>query len=217
MRTSKSFSTISYNTEEFLTIRLNDFVKNGVIEFWAFIEHKAEEDERKNHKHVFMIPSKQIDTSSIQAELKEIDMKNPLLPPLDCKMFKSSKFGDWYLYGLHDEKYLASKGQKRKYHYTRDDFRCSDIDYLNELIATIDWSKMGNPVDDIIDAAQKGVSFKQYIQENRLSLYQIGNAKKVYDLFASGNKEFYRGDRKTHSPKFDYETGEIIDGSENEL
>lgn len=211
MRTSKSFSTISYNSDEFLTIRLNEFIKNGVIEFWAFMNHKAEEDELKNHKHVFMIPSKQVNTSSLQSELQEVDLKNPLQKPLGCIMFKSSKFDHWYLYALHDEAYLASKGQKRKYHYTKDEMQCSDIDYLNELVATIDWSKMGNPVDEIIDAAQKGVSFKQYIQENRLSLYQIGNAKKVYDMFAHGGEELYRGSRQTHTPKIDQETGEIED------
>lgn len=209
MRTSKSFSTISYNSDDFLKIKLDELIRNGTIEFWAYVQHKAEEDEKKPHKHVHIIPAKQVNTASIQAVLEEIDIKNPLQKPLGCIMFKSSKFGDWYLYAIHDENYLSMKGQKRKYHYTRDEVVCSDIDYLNELIATIDWSKMGNPVDGIIDAAQKGVPFKQYIQENRLSLYQIGNAKKVYDMFASGSS-VYRSGRETHTP-IDDETGEIKD------
>ena len=39
MRTSKPFSTISYNTEDYLTAKLDELVTTRKIEFYAFIEH----------------------------------------------------------------------------------------------------------------------------------------------------------------------------------
>lgn len=203
MKTSKSFSTISYNTDDFLTIKLNDFIRKGYLEFWAFMNHKPEEDEKKAHKHVFLIPAKQVNTQSLGAELKEVDMNNPLNLPLGCIKFESSKFDHWYMYVLHDENYLATKGQKRKYHYTKEDIVCSDIDYLNELIATIDWAKLGNKVAQTIEAAKSGVPFLDYIQESGLGLYQVANAKRIYDLVARPGQT-YRADRIGHEePQFD--------------
>ena len=132
MRTSKPCSTISYNTAEFLTRKLNDLIKRGHIDFWCFIEHEPEEDEEKKHKHLYIFPSTLIDTNQLREELKENDVNNPL-KPLGCMPFQSSKFADWYLYVVHDSSYLSSKGQARKYHYKDDDIIRSDNAVFNPL------------------------------------------------------------------------------------
>ena len=44
MKTSKPFSTISYNTADFLSVKLNDLVNRRKIAFWAYVEHLPEED-----------------------------------------------------------------------------------------------------------------------------------------------------------------------------
>ena len=97
MITRSNISTISYNTDDFLTFKLNDMIKNHCIEFWAFINHIPEEDERKEHKHLFIIPSGTVDTFALSDILEEIDFTNPTMPPLGTIFWKHSKFVDWYL------------------------------------------------------------------------------------------------------------------------
>ena len=72
MITRSNISTISYNTDDFLIFKLNDMIKNHCIEFWAFINHIPEEDERKAHKHLFIIPSGTVDTFALSDILEEI-------------------------------------------------------------------------------------------------------------------------------------------------
>ena len=96
MRTTKPFSTISYNTEHFLIDKLNELVRKRVIKFWAFIEHIPEEDEKKKHKHLYMIPNGQLDTDQLDEFFREIDIEDVTRPPLGIKMFVSSKWDDWY-------------------------------------------------------------------------------------------------------------------------
>lgn len=47
MRTSKPIATISYNSADFLKLRLNDLIKSKKICDWMFIQHTAEADEKK--------------------------------------------------------------------------------------------------------------------------------------------------------------------------
>lgn len=181
-------------------------LKKGILDFWAYINHLPEEDEEKKHKHVYFVPGKLIDTNQLKEELKEIDNSNPLNIPLGCMPFRSSKFDDWYLYVVHDPGYLISKGQARKYHYSQEEIVCSDRDYLNELVHTIDWSKI-NQLGKVIEAAKTGdMSFEHFIASSGLSLYQFGAAEKVWGMF---NRTMRNG-KETHTPIIDDDTGEII-------
>lgn len=125
MRTSKPFSTISYNTADFLNLRLGELVQRRQIDFFAWVHHYAEEDETKEHKHLYIVPNGRVDTDQILDFLLEHDPKHPD-KPFNCIRPHSSKFADWYLYALHDATYLASKGQARKFHYVMDDVQTSD-------------------------------------------------------------------------------------------
>lgn len=127
MRTSKPISTISYNTQEFLTAKLDELMRNHKICDYMFINHFAEEDEKKNHIHLWIKPNTLLDTMALQEFLKEIDPNKPL-KPLGCIDFRLSDIDEWILYNQHFEPYLASKGEKREYHYTRDDFVYPDED-----------------------------------------------------------------------------------------
>ena len=68
-----------------------------------------------------------VQTDDIREYLKEFDPNCPD-KPLGCLIFQSSKFDDWYMYGLHDPEYLASKGEAREFIYSRDNFKFSDED-----------------------------------------------------------------------------------------
>lgn len=210
MRTTRSFSTISYNSETFLKNKLSDLERRGILDWWAFIYHFAEEDESKNHYHCFFIPARQLDTRQLRDELQEYDPKNPT-KPLGIMPCRYSNFADWYLYVKHDRIYLASKGQVRKYHYNDDDFISSNDDFLNELKHTIDWSKI-NLSAQIIESASNGVDFKEFAVSHAFPVQQFQAVKSMYEFYdALGRDKTYRGNRSSHSPL------QALEEAENEI
>ena len=131
MLTSCAISTITYNTIKFLDDTLTGLIEKGKISFYCYIFHKAEDDELKDHIHLFIIPCSRIDTFALEGVLKEVDPHNDL--PLGCIPFVHSKWEDWFLYGLHDDLYLRIKGKPpRKFHYSKSDMHCSNETYLDQ-------------------------------------------------------------------------------------
>lgn len=195
MKTSKPFSTISYNTIDFLATTLMHLVDTRKLDFFAFVKHLPEEDETKEHIHVYIVPNGKVDTDQVRNELIEVDIANPLNKPLGCMPTKSSKFADWYLYGLHDTLYLASKGQTRKYHYTREEFIVSDIDYFNEEIHTIDHTKY-NRFQELKHAVEQGKSFADVLGTGIVPLQQTYAWERAYDILTQATTN--RGDRPGH-------------------
>lgn len=183
MRTSKPFSTISYNTEDFLNLRLSDLIQRRQIDFFAWVQHYPEEDETKEHKHLYIVPNGRVDTDQMLDFLLEHDPKHPD-KPFKCIRPHSSKFADWYLYALHDVTYLASKGQARKYHYVIDDVHTSDSDYLLEEVHTIDFAKL-NRFAALRDAAVQGVPFEELLMSGSIPIQQTYAYKQAYDLMAN--------------------------------
>lgn len=129
MRTTKPISTISYNSEAYLEGVLNALVKAKKVAFWAYIRHIAEEDEHKNHIHLYIEPNGKVDTMDLAEMFCEVDFENPS-KPLKCVDWRSSKWDDWYLYAIHDEAYLRMKFEERKYHYAKEDVVAMDEDEL---------------------------------------------------------------------------------------
>lgn len=198
MRTSTPVSTISYNTDNFLIENLNKFIDDRIIEFWAFINHLPEEDEKKVHKHLYVIPNGLIDTIRLQNLLQEFDLNNPEALPLGCIRFVHSKFADWFLYAVHDRDYLASKSESRKYHYQKEEIYCSDLDYFSELIHTSDFSKW-KTFAKFRDSVQSGVSFKELFANGFVPVQQIIQWKKAYNLMVYGDMDYTdRGGRQGH-------------------
>ncbi len=191
MKTSKPFSTVSYNTPEYLTARLDELIQSRKIEFYAFIEHLPESDETKFHKHLLIIPNGRIDTDQIQDHLTELDPEKPD-KPLGCIMCRPSKFGDWYLYVLHDKGYLAQKGQTREYHYTPDEITVSDKDYFNELRHTIDYSPYTR-FTQIRQFAEDGVAFSELVHMGLIPPQQVYAYEKTYSTLLQYNGTFRNG------------------------
>lgn len=131
MRTSKPISTVSYNTEKFLVHQLQELIKSHRISDYMYIHHDAEQDEKKDHFHVWMKPNTLLDTMDLQEFFTELDPNN--VKPLKCIDFKTSKVDDWILYNQHYAPYLASKGESREFFYTREDFRYYDEDTFEHL------------------------------------------------------------------------------------
>jgi hypothetical protein len=65
-------------------VKLNEMIADALLDFWAYIEHLPEQDEKKRHKHLYLVPSKLIDTAVFQKRLQEIDTTDLLAKPLGC-------------------------------------------------------------------------------------------------------------------------------------
>ncbi len=204
LRTSKPFSTISYNSDEYLQIKLNDLIRRGVIDFWVYVQHLAEDDETKEHKHLYIVPSKIYDTGQLVEYLQEIDASKPLAKPLGIIMPVSSKFGDWFQYTQHDVAYLMSKGQSRRFGYTLQDYKMSDSDYFNELRHTIDQSK-SKAHERLVEAVKNKVSFQDLVMQGAIPFNLIAQYQSAYNFISSALT--YRNGKPNH---VDPTTGEIV-------
>lgn len=187
MRTAKPFSSITYNTKEYLTTKLEECRQKGAISFWAFIEHLPEKDEKKEHKHIYVVPERQIDTKIFMDFFTEIDIAKPL-KPLKMMPCRASKWQDWYLYALHNTEYLRSKGQEREYTYTLEQINSSDNDYLLELAKTIDFSKF-NKNANIVKKIKQGASLLDLVETGEIPISQFNQFKNLYDYVNSRKAE----------------------------
>ena len=205
MNTSRSFATISYNTKEFLDIKLNELVSVGFLDFYAYIYHYAENDEGKNHFHLYLQPAKHINTNDFRKFMEEIDLTDITLPPLGCMICYPSKFDDWCLYGLHDKDYLISKGQEREYEYDYNAICTSDKDFLLHLYNLIDRSKLMN-IKKIRNAVESGIKFESLVADGAVPVHLINQYSKAYQaifdlIYRDGGERVFRNGRNTHSPK----------------
>ena len=206
MRTSKPFSTISYNTDAFLVVKLNDLVRRGVLDFWVYVEHLPEDDEKKKHKHVYLVPSKLVDTTQIDEFMKEIDVTNADGLPLGCIMFKSSNFSDWFMYAQHDIDYLMSKGQSRRFGYALNEFKTSSEDYFTELRHEIDFRRT-KPMQRLIEAAESGYTFADVVMMGIVPPNLVIPYQRAFELVSS--RITNRNGRSGH--EIDPVTGEVLD------
>lgn len=188
-----------------------DSKKTRKADFWCYICHKPEDDEAGNkpHIHLYIEPTNQLETSSLQQSMDEPDLRHPQLKPLKCLAFRSSKFDDWCLYVLHDKAYLASKGQSRKYHYKYIDLVSSDPDELLYRYRMIDRSKL-LPFQNMLDLQSQGVSFGEFIKYGRVPVPQINAWRSAwYEL--SGD-DLNRNGRTTHTPNEDEQLERLLPG-----
>ena len=168
MNTCKPISTISYNSEDFLLSILREWHFNHIISDYIYIKHFAEDDEKKDHFHLLLVPNTKVDTVSLQEDLRELDPNFP--KPLGCIDFCSSKVDDWILYSQHFAPYLASKLEDRKWKYLKEDFRFLDQDTFDEkyrhAFRQSDWAKQSQ----INTLLSEGISGSELILSGVLPL-----------------------------------------------
>ena len=204
MITSRWLSTICWNSIPYLKDKLDNMLSRNIISFYYFIYHYKEDDEKKDHIHLFLIPNVKINTDTyLRVELEEIDPnKKEMIRPLPFRPV--SKFADKYLYDLHDENYLRSKFEERKYHYKKEDFVVSDEQYFNELIHEIDYSKYTG-VLKFKEAVKRGWSFEDCSANGLVPIQYYHNYKNLYqDILKTRFK-------KTPEGMLDTFTGEYLD------
>lgn len=213
MRTTKPIATISYNSPAYLKQKLTELQRAGKISFWAFISHLPEDDEAglKNHNHLYIEPSKIIQTEDLRAEFKEFDPSKPD-KPLGCISFRNSNFDNWYMYSIHDKAYLASKGQSRKYHYSIDDVVSSDFDDLQFNVRTINLIHL-SPYRDMLEAINNGLSWSDYFARGTIPIQQIRQWEYAWSTLISTATN--RNGRDNHNDEakeyeVDEATGEVL-------
>jgi hypothetical protein len=202
VKTTIPISTIAYNSPEFLKFSLDQLVDGKKLAFWAFIPHKPEDDEAgdKIHSHLYAEPAVSIQTEDLRAFLREIDPNHEL--PLGCMPFCKSKFGDWYLYSIHDPVYLASKGESRRFQYSSTDIVTSDRDYLRFLIRKIDRTAL-TPLASMTSAIVSGLSFAEYFAQGLISPREIYTAEKCWNILSQTHWSTDRNGRPNHEDVVD--------------
>lgn len=188
MNTALPISTISFNTTGFLEEKLESLVKSGKLEFWAYVhhypEHENDDGNGKEHNHLYVKPAIRMQTEGLRFTLQEHDPKCPT-KPLGCLPFMTTKhFGDWYLYALHDAKYLKFKGQTREYHYKPDDVKTSDRDALNWYVRQIDLQEVA-PLQSMVDAIGMGMKFNEYFMLGKIPIQQLKQAHEAWHIVMS--------------------------------
>lgn len=204
MKTTLPFSTISYNSAAFLELKLNEHLKAHTISFWAYVTHQPEEDERKEHHHVWIVPSRGILTDSLMDDFLEFDPEKPNKPRACLPCSSSKNFADWYLYAVHDEKYLLMKGQTRKYHYRYNAVKTSNEDYLLELYKSIDITKL-TPYEAIKQAVGNGLTFDELVAQGQVPIPQFDSWRKAFASIRSSMFKTNRDGRPNHEPDQDDE------------
>ena len=110
MRTNKPVSTIWFGSKNGLLDNLDLLMAKGQIDFYCYIFHKAEEDEKKDHFHVYMAPCREFDTEAVKAKFIEFDPDHPDKPFKPVQIV-SSKWYDWYwLAGINPSTTNCSNG-----------------------------------------------------------------------------------------------------------
>lgn len=184
MNSKSPFSSISYNTEPWLTNVLENFISKGKFVFWAYVKHKGEDDEAgdKDHIHLYVEPNSTFNTKKFTDEC--IEPCNQLLP-LRSMPCRTSVFDHWYMYTTHNEAYLKFMGLgERKFHYDRTDYVVSDPDYFNFLIRSIDVLKT-SWYCAMLDSIKNGESFDQFFARGGVPVQQCKNYEHAYQLLTA--------------------------------
>lgn len=198
MRTISALSNITWNTPEYLKMSLDKLLKHGDIDFWCFVLHHAEPDEifsddagdKKDHIHLFMQPSKCIDTFSLKPKFAEF-IPGESLPRQPTGDWRRSKFEDWFLYASHDIGYLAKKGIVRKYHYLPSDFITSDQLAFRGRLDLV--PNVFGAAQAIIAGARTGVSWSQLVTKG---LVPLANYKQAKELYGDASREYQEEQRQ---------------------
>lgn len=200
MKTKRLVSTIGYNTEGFLASTLDRLVNAGLIDWAHYIRHEPEEDEAKAHWHIVLMPAKSVDTNALAKQFQEVDLAHPD-KPLGVLPFRfSASLDDWLLYAVHDAGYLASKGQRRKYHYARTDVLSTCPDLLAEQWREVNLAKYGLG-EVLAEAVKQKLPWEAVIASGVIPPAQWTFWREVYFSLRSGATVKPLRQELTHTPK----------------
>lgn len=210
MNTQKPISTISWNSKPFLVGLLSSLQAAHKIDHWEIILHQPEDDEggSKPHFHVYIEPSKRLQTADLRDEFCEPDLTHPDKKPLGCLPFRNSVYSDWYLYALHDPAYLAAHQQSRRFHYADDQIITGDQDQHLFLIRSVDMSQY-SPIKKLQVLKDAGLTFPEVVQRGIVPIPQFSQYEKAWNALKCVTDRYNRSGHIN----IDESTGEVISES----
>lgn len=164
--TDQPISTISYNTEEFLKAKLEEWYDAHIIQAYMYIKHIGEGGD-KDHIHLRIEPNKRIDKMELEAELREYIEGEEL--PRCCRPFRKSKEEDWFLYAVHDPQYMSIKyadSETEKIPYNDDAIITSPYYDLRTAMLRARQS-MKNTSANVLKQIEEGKTARELISEGR--------------------------------------------------
>lgn len=182
MKTIRTISNISYNTPEHFEKVVGSLVDRGVIDWCYWICHKADVDELKDHIHLVLKPASRVDTVQLKRAFDEFDPNMPDKPlSVTSKWQFTTSMDDWLLYGVHDQRYLASKGQSRNVRYTYEDLRSTDMDALRADWSNIDFLKFDR-ITQVLLAVEQNRSFVDLVRAGVIPVAQMTQWEHYYSM-----------------------------------
>lgn len=177
MLTNRDFSFIAWCPSDHLKLALDTELLKGHLSFYAFIAHKAEKLELKDHLHVYCVPACKFDTSILEKACKHIDVETGELSSISP--VRATKLYDWYYYSLHNEVYLRMKNKGGKvFHYSMTDFVTSSDVVFHSMVSEL-------PVlNDFVDVCVRNVrankTFSDLVFGGSVPVQQYKNCKAMY-------------------------------------
>lgn len=185
--TETAVSTICYSAPDFVKMRLDEAVKQGVIMTYGAMPHPEYEHEgkqRKAHLHLVIVPAKRINLAKISKDLEQPDLVFPDKPNLGCEPWKKTRddFIDWYAYALHDREYLEFKKAAKKPYYNLDPntLITNAPDLFKRVEEEFPRDKWQSDMQKILQAWGNGKTFYEFCVENRIQMSQIMSAQKAW-------------------------------------
>lgn len=143
------------------------------VEYWAFVRHKPESTERKSHVHLFVSSNMRGETLRQVFSVRDIGGD---IRPLPFR--RGTNYRTWYLYSMHDERYLSQKGLSKKYHYELEDFVCSSREEHERLL---DYYAM--PLSDVFRLrVAMGFTYESMVAEGLIPPEKIYYYKELYRI-----------------------------------
>lgn len=178
--TSSLISTICYDDVLDPSVVIKRLRDMESIDFGLWIKHKPDEDDKKEHYHILLQPSSRVDTNLLRNSFF-CGSNGDGQSVYSCLPFrKTLDINHWLLYSLHDENYLNSKMQERKFHYCIGDLKSTeDEDFICRVYCDAYESSL-TLCGKYLELFRRGLTPADIIMQNKVAYNAIGNLYKLY-------------------------------------
>ena len=184
MATKKPFSTISFNTLDFLKLVCEELMNESMIQSYYFIKHYAEQDTKKDHFHLLLVPARPLDPVKVRKNFVEPCSQGDLI----CLPFQPSKITDWLLYSIHYPPYLIRKGLTRVCHYNLQDIVSNEsFECLEDIFYRGSEDLTNKRMSSFLDRVYNGDSFGEILASGLVPENQVIFYDKLYHQFSCRN------------------------------
>lgn len=124
-----------------------------------YIFHKGEDGD-KDHIHLRIVPNTRLNPMELTEFFKEPDLKFPDKKPLGVRPWQPSKEEDWFLYAVHDPKYMKLKYKDdphEKLEYKDSDVIVSDM-FDSEIAFIRARASLAHHATNLLDRMRSGSS-----------------------------------------------------------